>query len=145
MTESPYTIPAIVAVALLTVAIGAYGIRFARTTSDFLVASRTVSPRWNAAAIGGEYLSAASFLGVAGLVLKYGVDVLWYPVGFAAELYSELATLSGDEGARRLVARYPAHGVELPDAGVLMDLDTEADLQALRTVHAARRRTVTAG
>jgi hypothetical protein len=28
---------------------------------------------------------------------------------------------------------------------VLMDLDTEADLQALRTVHAARRRTVTTG
>jgi len=43
-----------------------------------------VSPAWNAAAIGGEYLSAASFLGVAGLVLKHGVDVLWYPVGFAA-------------------------------------------------------------
>lgn len=84
MTESPYTIPAVVAVTLLTVAIGAYGVRFARTTSDFLVASRTVSPTWNAAAIGGEYLSAASFLGVAGLVLKHGVDVLWYPVGFAA-------------------------------------------------------------
>jgi cation/acetate symporter len=66
------------------VAIGAYGLRFARTTSDFLVASREVSPAWNAAAISGEYLSAASFLGVAGLVLKYGVDVLWYPVGFAA-------------------------------------------------------------
>ncbi|HEX2299177.1 MAG TPA: cation acetate symporter, partial [Pseudonocardiaceae bacterium] len=84
MPESPYTIPAIVAVTLLTVAIGAYGLRLARTTSDFLVASRMVSPTWNAAAIGGEYLSAASFLGVAGLVLKYGVDVLWYPVGFAA-------------------------------------------------------------
>jgi len=68
-----------------------------------------------------------------------------HPVGFGAELYSELAMLSGDEGARRLVARYPAHGVELPDAGVLMDLDTEADLQALRTVHAARRRIVTTG
>ena len=69
---------------MATVAIGAYGLRLARTTSDFLVASREVSPAWNAAAIGGEYLSAASFLGVAGLVLKHGVDVLWYPVGFAA-------------------------------------------------------------
>ena len=77
-------VPAIVAVTLVTVAIGAYGLRLARTTSDFLVASRTVSPTWNAAAIGGEYLSAASFLGVAGLVLKHGVDMLWYPVGFAA-------------------------------------------------------------
>ncbi|MGC5032429.1 cation acetate symporter [Micromonospora sp. DT229] len=77
-------VPAIVAVTLVTVGIGFYGLRLARTTSDFLVASRVVSPTWNAAAIGGEYLSAASFLGVAGLILKYGVDVLWYPVGFAA-------------------------------------------------------------
>ncbi|HEX8629655.1 MAG TPA: cation acetate symporter [Catenuloplanes sp.] len=81
---NPYTVPALVVVTLVTVAIGAYGLRVARTTSDFLVASRSVSPAWNAAAIGGEYLSAASFLGVAGLILKYGVDVLWYPVGFAA-------------------------------------------------------------
>lgn len=78
------TLAAVVLVTLATVAIGAYGLRLARTTSDFLVASRSVSPRWNAAAISGEYLSAASFLGVAGLVLKNGVDVLWYPVGFAA-------------------------------------------------------------
>ncbi|MGK5737800.1 cation acetate symporter [Micromonospora sp. URMC 103] len=77
-------VPAIVAVTLVTVGIGFYGLRLARTTSDFLVASRVISPTWNAAAIGGEYLSAASFLGVAGLILKYGVDVLWYPVGFAA-------------------------------------------------------------
>lgn len=79
-----YVTPAIVAVTLITVGIGFYGLRLARTTSDFLVASRAVSPTWNAAAIGGEYLSAASFLGVAGLILKHGVDVLWYPVGFAA-------------------------------------------------------------
>jgi Na+(H+)/acetate symporter ActP len=82
--DNPFVVPAIVAVTLITVAIGFYGLRLARTTSDFLVASRTVSPTWNAAAIGGEYLSAASFLGIAGLILKYGVDVLWYPVGFAA-------------------------------------------------------------
>jgi cation/acetate symporter len=81
---NPYVVPGLVVVVLITVGIGAYGLRFARTTSDFLVASRSVSPTWNAAAISGEYLSAASFLGVAGLVLRYGVDVLWYPVGFAA-------------------------------------------------------------
>ncbi|TDB78522.1 cation acetate symporter [Micromonospora sp. KC723] len=79
-----FVVPAIVAVTLVTLVIGFYGLRLARTTSDFLVASRAVSPTWNAAAIGGEYLSAASFLGIAGLILKYGVDVLWYPVGFAA-------------------------------------------------------------
>jgi cation/acetate symporter len=81
---NPYLVPGLILVVLVTVGIGAYGLRFARTTSDFLVASRSVSPSWNAAAIGGEYLSAASFLGIAGLILRYGVDVLWYPVGFAA-------------------------------------------------------------
>ena len=59
-----------------------------------------------------------------------------HPVAFASELYSELATLSGDEGARRLIARYPAHGEEVPDRGVLLDLDTEADLHHLRAAHA---------
>ena len=54
-----------------------------------------------------------------------------HPVGFSAELYSELVQLSGDEGARRLVARYPSHGIELDDAGVLADVDTNDDLAAL--------------
>lgn len=75
---------ALMAAAFTTVAVGVYGGRLSRTTSDFLVASRSVGPRWNAAAISGEYLSAASFLGVAGLVAKYGADALWYPIGFTA-------------------------------------------------------------
>ena len=55
-----------------------------------------------------------------------------HPVGFSPELYSELIALRGDEGARRLVARYPAVGVEVDDPGVLVDLDTLADLDTLR-------------
>lgn len=78
------TVAAVIITALATVAVGAYGVRMAHTTSDFLVASRSVGPRWNAAAISGEYLSAASFLGVAGLIAKFGVDALWYPIGFTA-------------------------------------------------------------
>lgn len=78
------TAVALLAAAIATIAVGAYGGRFSRTTSDFLVASRAVGSRWNAAAVSGEYLSAASFLGVAGLVAKYGADALWYPVGFTA-------------------------------------------------------------
>ena len=75
---------AILSVVVATSAIGLWGMRLSRTTSDFLVASRTVSTTWNASAISGEYLSAASFLGIAGLVMTYGVDMLWYPVGFVA-------------------------------------------------------------
>jgi cation/acetate symporter len=84
LSQSPYALPAIVLITAATVGIGAYGYRISRSTSDFLVASRTVSPHWNASAISGEYLSAASFLGVAGLIMKYGADMLWYPVGFTA-------------------------------------------------------------
>jgi Na+(H+)/acetate symporter ActP len=83
-TATALTAGAIIAAAVTTVALGAYGLRLSRTTSDFLVASRTVPPHLNAAAISGEYLSAASFLGVAGMIVKYGPDALWYPVGFTA-------------------------------------------------------------
>jgi cation/acetate symporter len=75
---------AIVPVVLATLLIGARGVAALRSTSDFLVASRRVSPTLNAAAVSGEYLSAASFLGIAGLVVKNGVGALWYPVGFTA-------------------------------------------------------------
>ncbi|WP_394621047.1 cation acetate symporter [Lentzea sp. JNUCC 0626] len=81
---SGYAIVAVVVVALGTILVGAYGLRVSRTTSDFYVASRTVSPWWNASAIGGEYLSAASFVGIAGLIFAYGPDMLWFPVGYTA-------------------------------------------------------------
>lgn len=84
---TPQALPqavAVAAVCVATLAVGAIGLRLSRTTSDFYVASRAVSPAWNASAIGGEYLSAASFLGIAGLVLAFGSDMLWYPVGYTA-------------------------------------------------------------
>jgi cation/acetate symporter len=74
---------AIGTVTLLTVLLGLRGLRVARTPADFLVAARAVPALVNAAAISGEYLSAASFLGVAGLVFLDGVGALWYPVGYA--------------------------------------------------------------
>ena len=80
-------VPGVVAVVLVSIAtlvIGTWGLRISRTTSDFFVASRTVRPRLNASAIGGEYLSAASFLGVAGLLLTFGAEMLWYPIGWTA-------------------------------------------------------------
>jgi Na+(H+)/acetate symporter ActP len=78
------SIVAVAAVTLAALGIGGWGVRVARTTSDLFVASRAVSPWWNAAAISGEYLSAASFLGVAGLMMKFGAAALWLPLGFAA-------------------------------------------------------------
>ena len=82
--STAYGVAAVGLVIVATVLIGSFALRFSRTTSDFYVASRSVSPVWNASAIGGEYLSAASFLGIAGLILAYGADMLWFPVGYTA-------------------------------------------------------------
>jgi cation/acetate symporter len=78
---------ALIAVSVVTVGtlgLGTWAVRFARTTSDLFVASRAITPWWNAAAVSGEYLSAASFLGIAGLAMKIGMDAIWLAVGFTA-------------------------------------------------------------
>ena len=93
MTE-PASIIAIVAVTAITAIIGARGVRVARTPADFLVAARQVPAPLNASAISGEYLSAASFLGVAGLAMLEGLGALWYAVGYAAGYLVLLAAVA---------------------------------------------------
>jgi molybdenum cofactor cytidylyltransferase len=84
-----------------------------------------------------------SILAVADALAEHPVAFTQYrgrrghPVGFAAELYSELVALDGDEGARRIVARYPGHAVTVDDPGVLVDIDTQADLDRARADDAA--------
>ena len=82
--NATYGVVAVIVVSVATLTIGAFGLRVSRTTSDFYVASRSVRPWLNSSAIGGEYLSAASFLGVAGLVLAFGANMLWFPIGWTA-------------------------------------------------------------
>ncbi len=77
-----WSLLAVALVCAVTVGVGSWGLRLSRATSDFYVAGRQVTPWRNASAIGGEYLSAASFLGVAGLVYDRGVDMLWFPIGY---------------------------------------------------------------
>jgi molybdenum cofactor cytidylyltransferase len=55
-----------------------------------------------------------------------------HPVGFGTELYSELMALRGDEGARRIVARYAAQPIAVDDPGVHIDVDTVEDLARLK-------------
>lgn len=87
------TLVAVVLVVIATAVVGTRGVRV-RTTGDFLVASRSVSTRVNAVAVAGEYLSAASFLGVSGLILKDGVGAFWYPIGFTAGYLTLLACVA---------------------------------------------------
>jgi len=52
------------------------------STADFYAAGRSVSGLQNGWAIAGDYLSAASFLGIAGLISLYGYDGFMYSVGW---------------------------------------------------------------
>ncbi len=73
----------VVILILFTIALSIFSRRFTRTTADFYLAGRKVGSFTNASAISGDYLSAASFLGVAGAVYASGLDGVWYAAGFA--------------------------------------------------------------
>ncbi len=53
-----------------------------RTTKDFYAAGRSITGFQNGLALAGDYMSAASFLGIAGLVSTKGYDGLIYSVGW---------------------------------------------------------------
>src|SRR5258706_4139117 len=82
MSVLKQTDPWILCFSLLTVVatiwMGFWSARKSKTASDFFVAGRAVSVGWNASAISGEYLSAASFMGVAGMgMLDWDVRSLY--------------------------------------------------------------------
>ncbi|MFM7751866.1 MAG: cation acetate symporter [Opitutaceae bacterium] len=91
--------PWILAFSLVTVVVtiwmGFSSRKTSKTASDFFVAGRSVSVGWNASAISGEYLSAASFMGVAGMVMSSGYDALWYPVCYACGYLFLLLFIAG--------------------------------------------------
>ncbi len=78
-----------------TVIMGFWSAKKSRGAEDFFVAGRSVSVGWNASAISGEYLSAASFMGVAGMVMSSGYDALWYPVCYACGYLFLLLFIAG--------------------------------------------------
>lgn len=80
---------------VVTIGMGFWSARQSKTASDFFVAGRSVSVGWNASAISGEYLSAASFMGVAGMVMSSGYDALWYPVCYACGYLFLLLFIAG--------------------------------------------------
>jgi Na+(H+)/acetate symporter ActP len=85
----------VIVVIIATVWLGIYATKKAQSASDFFVAGRQVGVLMNASAISGEYLSAASFMGVAGLIMKNGYDALWYPVGYAVGYLFLLLFIAG--------------------------------------------------
>lgn len=102
------------------------------------VAERSGAPGWLILPADMPLVQPGTLLAVASALEHHAVAYAQHkgrrghPVGFSSELYSELMLLQGDEGARRIVARYPSVAVEVADAGTLVDIDTPADLEAAR-------------
>jgi cation/acetate symporter len=66
----------------MTLAITYWAARRTRSASEFYAAGRAVSPLQNGLALAGDYMSAASFLGIAGLVALSGYDGMIYATGW---------------------------------------------------------------
>ena len=66
----------------ITLGITYWAAKKTRTTEHFYAAGRTVSAGQNGFALAGDYMSAASFLGIAGLVSTSGFDGLIYSTGW---------------------------------------------------------------
>jgi molybdenum cofactor cytidylyltransferase len=103
----------------------ACGIRASADAAGWIVALADMpaiepgSIRAVAQALRDGYDTAAAFFG----------ERRGHPVGFANSLYAELAALSGDDGARSVLAIQPPHRVSVADRGVLLDLDTPDGLK----------------
>ncbi|KAB2339806.1 solute symporter family protein [Actinomadura rudentiformis] len=84
-----------------TLAITLWAGRHTKDATDFYAGGRSFSGGQNGLAIGGDYMSAASFLGIAGLIALYGYDGFLYSIGFlvawlvALLLVAELMRNSG--------------------------------------------------
>jgi cation/acetate symporter len=65
-----------------------------KTASDFYTAGGGVSGLQNGWAIAGDYLSAASFLGIAGLISQYGYDGFMYSVGWLVAYITVLLVIA---------------------------------------------------
>jgi len=66
----------------LSMGVAVFTRRSARTSSEFYVAGQNISWLQNALALTGDYLSAASFLGVAGAIAIFGIDKTWDGLGY---------------------------------------------------------------
>ena len=71
-----------VIIVVLTLAITWWAAKRTKSTSEFYAAGRSISAFQNGLALAGDYMSAASFLGIAGLVAMRGYDGMIYATGW---------------------------------------------------------------
>jgi cation/acetate symporter len=79
---SPVAIGFFLVFIAITLGITAWAARKTKTTHEFFTAGGNVTGLQNGLALAGDYMSAASFLGIAGLVATSGFDGLIYSVGW---------------------------------------------------------------
>jgi len=100
-TARTLTIVLFVVLVLVTLAIVVWAGRRTRNATDFYAGGRSFTGFQNGMAIGGDYMSAASFLGIAGIIALSGYDGFLYSIGFlvawlvALLLVAELMRNSG--------------------------------------------------
>jgi cation/acetate symporter len=100
-TQRGITITLFLTFVIITLGITFWASRQTRTATDFYAGGRSFSGFQNGMAIGGDYMSAASFLGIAGIIALNGYDGFLYSIGFlvawlvALLLVAELLRNSG--------------------------------------------------
>jgi cation/acetate symporter len=100
-TRHTLTIGLFLVFILITLYITVWASRQNKTAADFYAGGRSFSAFQNGLAIGGDYMSAASFLGIAGIIALFGYDGFLYSIGFlvawlvALLLVAELMRNSG--------------------------------------------------
>jgi cation/acetate symporter len=82
------------AIIAVTMAITYWAARSTHSASEYYAAGRSVSGVQNGWAIAGDYLSAASFLGIAGLISLYGYDGFMYSVGWLVAYITVLLVIA---------------------------------------------------
>jgi cation/acetate symporter len=78
----------------ITLGITYWASKRTKSATDFWAAGRGISGAQNGFAIAGDYMSAASFLGIAGLIFLYGFDGFLYSVGFLVAFLTVLFLLA---------------------------------------------------
>lgn len=108
----------------------AHGVMQARHAAAWLIALADMP-----LVAGDDVLSVAEALRAgAGIALPVASGKRGHPVGLSRQFFAELAALSGDTGAREILARFTTEIVEVPvgDVRSLHDVDTEFDLKVAR-------------
>jgi cation/acetate symporter len=82
------------AIIAVTMYITFWAAKRVHNTSEFYAAGRSISGVQNGWAIAGDYLSAASFLGIAGLISLYGYDGFMYSVGWLVAYITVLLVIA---------------------------------------------------